>query len=375
MGTLLEKSGAAETMAASILKITGEKYAALGMAITGYFVSIPVYCDSAYVLLSPLARRLSRDTKVSMTTMAVALAMGLHATHMLVPPTPGPLAVAGILGADLSVVICVGMAVSIPVVLVALLIGSIMGKKYYYLPTFAEEPNDSKKVVLPRPAEAFVPIILPIVLMLLRTIVSFESAPLGRGFLYQLFFSLGNTIVALMIGLAFAFITYRRLFPEDKQMWTFEGEFGEALKTAGQIVMIVGAGGAFAAVLELSGLENMVKETFSGIQAGILVPFAIGAIFRTAVGAGTVGMITSASMLLPLLDVLGFASPVGRLVAMLACAAGGFFVFHGNDNYFWVITSTSEMPPSVAYKVFPLISVLQGFTALICAYALSIFLM
>lgn len=100
MGGLLEKSGAAETMAHTILKITGKKHASLGLAITGYFVSIPVFCDSAFVLLAPLAKRMSRDTGVSMTTMAVALAMGLHATHMLVPPTPGPLAVAGILGAD-----------------------------------------------------------------------------------------------------------------------------------------------------------------------------------------------------------------------------------------------------------------------------------
>ena len=98
MGALLEKSGAAETMAATILKITGKKFADVGLAITGYFVSIPVFCDSAFVLLSPLAKRMSRDTGASMVTMAVALGMGLHATHMLVPPTPGPLSVAGILG-------------------------------------------------------------------------------------------------------------------------------------------------------------------------------------------------------------------------------------------------------------------------------------
>ena len=98
-------TGAAETMAKTILKITGKKHAALGLAITGYFVSIPVFCDSAFVLLSPIARRLSKDTKISMTTMAISLAMGLHATHMFVPPTPGPLAVAGILNADLGMVI------------------------------------------------------------------------------------------------------------------------------------------------------------------------------------------------------------------------------------------------------------------------------
>ena len=129
-GTLLEKSGAAETMAKTILKITGKKHAALGLAITGYFVSIPVFCDSAFVLLSPIARRLSKDTKISMTTMAISLAMGLHATHMFVPPTPGPLAVAGILNADLGMVILFGALVSIPVMLVGYFASLAAGKRY-----------------------------------------------------------------------------------------------------------------------------------------------------------------------------------------------------------------------------------------------------
>ena len=133
-GALLEKSGAAETMAKTILKITGRKHAALGLAITGYFVSIPVFCDSAFVLLSPIAKRISKDTKISMTTMAVALCMGLHATHMFVPPTPGPLAVAGILSADLGYVILFGALVSIPVMLVGYFGAVFMGKKYDYLP-------------------------------------------------------------------------------------------------------------------------------------------------------------------------------------------------------------------------------------------------
>ena len=112
--------------------------------------------------------------------------------------------------------------------------------------------------------------------------------------------------------------------------------------------------------------------TFSGISIRILVPFVIGAIFRTAIGSGTVGMITAASMLLPLIDVLGFNSPMGLVIAMLACASGGFMVFHGNDDFFWVITSTSDMKPEVAYKVFPLISVLQALTSLLFVFILKL---
>lgn len=372
MGALMEKSGGAETMANAILHLTGKKHAALGLAITGYFVSIPVFCDSAFVLLSPLAKRMSRDTATSMTTMAVALAMGLHATHMLVPPTPGPLSVAGILGADLGMVILLGMVVSIPVVAVALVAGKVLGKKYAFLPEeLAVETEEDKQKKHPGSVEAFLPILVPIALMLLRTVATLESAPFGNGLAYNLLYDLGNTNVALLIGLIIAFISYRRVNPEDHKVWTFDGEVGEALKTAGQIVLIVGAGGAFATVLKMSDLETIVTQAFSGVSLGILVPFIIGAIFRTAIGSGTVGMITAASMLLPLVDVLGFNTPIGLVIAMLACASGGFMVFHGNDDFFWVVTSTSGMKPEVAYKVFPVISVLQALTSLACVFVLQ----
>lgn len=375
MGALLEKSGAAETMAATILKITGKKFADVGLAITGYFVSIPVFCDSAFVLLSPLAKRMSRDTGASMVTMAVALGMGLHATHMLVPPTPGPLSVAGILGANLGLVILLGMVVSIPVTAVAIIAGRVLGKKYHYLPNLPEESEDYEDTNVKRPSAimSFLPIILPIVLMLLRTVATLESTPFGTdNFIVNIIDSLGQTAVALFIGLVIAFFTYKSVYPGDKEVWTFDGAFGEALKTAGQIVLIVGAGGAFATVLKLSNLQEIVMTTFSGISIGILVPFVIGAIFRTAIGSGTVGMITAASMLLPLIDVLGFNSPMGLVIAMLACASGGFMVFHGNDDFFWVITSTSDMKPEVAYKVFPLISVLQALTSLLFVFILKL---
>ena len=374
MGALLEHSGAAETMAETILKITGKKNADIGLAVTGYFVSIPVFCDSAFVLLSPLAKRMSKDTANSMTTMAIALAMGLHATHMLVPPTPGPLAVAGILGANLGLVILLGMLVSVPVTMIAVIAGRILGKKYYFLPKLEdveEITGESKERKLPSATMSFLPILLPIFLMLLRTVALFEAAPFGKSGLYNAIDALGQTIIALFIGLVIAFFTYKSVHPEDKEVWTFDGIFGDALKTAGQIVLIVGAGGAFATVLKLSNLQEIVMTAFAGFSVGIIVPYIIGAIFRTAIGSGTVGMITAASMLLPLLEVLGFNTPMGLVIAMLACAAGGFMIFHGNDDFFWVVTSTSGMKPEVAYKVFPLISVLQSVTALVCVFILK----
>ena len=366
-GALLEKSGAAETMAKTILKITGKKHAALGLAITGYFVSIPVFCDSAFVLLSPIAKRISKDTKISMTTMAIALCMGLHATHMFVPPTPGPLAVAGILNADLGYVILFGALVSIPVMLVGYFGAVFMGKKYDYLPeNVADVPENQK---LPSPLMAFLPILTPIMLMLLKTIGQMCGL---QGVLMDIFAVLGTPAVALLVGLIIALAGYHQIFPEDTKAWGFDGVFADALKTAGQIILIVGAGGAFSGVLKASPLQSILTNTFSGLTIGILAPFIIGFIFRTCVGSATIAMVTAATMITPLMDVLGFASPMGRVIAMLACAAGGLMVFHGNDDFFWVTATTSEMDTSVAYKTIPIISVCQSLAALAVVFVLSI---
>ena len=366
-GALLEKSGAAETMAKTILKITGKKHAALGLAITGYFVSIPVFCDSAFVLLSPIAKRISKDTKISMTTMAVALCMGLHATHMFVPPTPGPLAVAGILNADLGYVILFGALVSIPVMLVGYFGAVFMGKKYDYLPENVTDVPENQK--LPSPLMAFLPILTPIMLMLLKTIGQMCGL---QGVLMDIFAVLGTPAVALLVGLIIALAGYHQIFPEDTKAWGFDGVFADALKTAGQIILIVGAGGAFSGVLKASPLQSILTDTFSGLTIGILAPFIIGFIFRTCVGSATIAMVTAATMITPLMDVLGFASPMGRVIAMLACAAGGLMVFHGNDDFFWVTATTSEMDTSVAYKTIPIISVCQSLAALAVVFVLSI---
>ena len=354
-------------MAKTILKITGRKHAALGLAITGYFVSIPVFCDSAFVLLSPIAKRISKDTKISMTTMAVALCMGLHATHMFVPPTPGPLAVAGILNADLGYVILFGALVSIPVMLVGYFGAVFMGKKYDYLPeNVADVPENQK---LPSPLMAFLPILTPIMLMLLKTIGQMCGL---QGVLMDIFAVLGTPAVALLVGLIIALVGYHQIFPEDTKAWGFDGVFADALKTAGQIILIVGAGGAFSGVLKASPLQSILTDTFSGLTIGILAPFIIGFIFRTCVGSATIAMVTAATMITPLMDVLGFASPMGRVIAMLACAAGGLMVFHGNDDFFWVTATTSEMDTSVAYKTIPIISVCQSLAALAVVFVLSI---
>ena len=219
---------------------------------------------------------------------------------------------------------------------------------------------------------SFIPIILPVILMLIKT---FSDMTIGKEGANNLAVNIinfvGTPMIALLIGMIIALIGYFKIFPGDKSVYSFDGEFGESLKTAGQIVLIVGAGGAFGGVLKASELQNILVDFFSGIDIGILAPFIIGAIFRTAIGSGTVAMVTAASMLAPLLDVLGMGSPMGRVIAMLACASGGSMIFHANDDYFWVASSTMGIDTGTAYKTFTVASIAQSITGIIVVFILK----
>jgi GntP family gluconate:H+ symporter len=216
---------------------------------------------------------------------------------------------------------------------------------------------------------SFLPILMPIALMLLKTV----GAMCGwKGFFINAVNVLGTPAVALFVGLAISMVGYHQMFPEDKKAWGFDGVIADSLRTAGQIILIVGAGGAFSGVLKASNLQDILTVSFSGLTIGILAPFLIGFIFRTCVGSATIAMVTAATMITPLIDVLGFSSPMGRIIAMLACAAGGMMIFHGNDDFFWVTATTSEMDTSVAYKTLPIISVMQSLTALATVFILSL---
>lgn len=371
IGVLFEKSGSAETVAKTIFKVFGKSRAALGLAITGYFVSMPVFCDTAFVILSPIAKRLSKDSGISMTAMALSLFAGLHATHILVPPTPGPLSVTGILNADITSVMLLGSAVAIPVTLVSYAAANIAGRCFNCMPKDIDDSDDDRR--LPDPPAAFLTILTPIVLMLLRMLGLVFRVP---GSMQNILNIIGEPVIALSVSVIMSAALYAHTYPGDSDAWGFDGIIADSIRTAGQITLIVCAGGAFSSVLEASSLHSTLMSLFSPSAAlGILAPFTIGMIFRSCIGSGTVAMVTAATMISPFLEVIGLGSPTGHVIAVLSCAAGSLSVLHGNDDFFWVIATTSEMETSTAYKTLPVISILQSITALICVYILSIILL
>ncbi|HBG16036.1 MAG TPA: gluconate transporter, partial [Firmicutes bacterium] len=182
IGFILEKSGAALVMANSIIKLVGESRSALAMAFTGGIVSIPVFCDSGFVILSPLNRSLAARSKQSLSVYAIALSLGLYATHVFVPPTPGPIAAAGTLNADLGIVILLGLVVSIPSILAGYLFAKVFASKIYIDPKPETAPHaTAKPEELPSVAKSFAPILVPVILIALKSIADYPSKPFGTG--------------------------------------------------------------------------------------------------------------------------------------------------------------------------------------------------
>ncbi len=367
IGTILEKTGAALSMTKVVLKIVGKKRAPLAMSITGYIVSIPVFCDSGYIILTPLNKALAEETGRSMAVMAVALSTGLYATHTLVPPTPGPIAASGILGADLGTVIGLGLLVSIPAMIAGYVWAIKFAKRYEIIPKLEETYGDLLKKYgkLPGGLHSFLPLLVPILLILLKSLASYPSKPFGSGGFASIIIFIGDPVTALMIGVLIALTLVQKVhMREAVHDW-----MGEGVKNAALILAITGAGGAFGAILKASPMAGYINSTMAGLKMGILLPFLISAALKTAQGSSTVAIITTASIMAPLLGALG----LNPALTVLAIGAGSMVVSHANDSYFWVVSQFSGMEVSTAYRAYTSATLLEGVVAFAGVAVLSLF--
>lgn len=368
IGTILQKSNATITMANTVLSLVGKTKAALAMSITGAIVSISVFCDSGFVILSPLNKMLAKKTKISMTTMAIALSTGLIATHTFVPPTPGPIAAAANLEADLGIVIILGLIVSVPVVIMGYLWAKWVGARYY-LEADIELDTAQETADLPNAFKSFSPIIIPIMLITLKSIADFPNHPFGSGNVKTFFDFFGDPTVALLIGVFIAF----RLIPRWNEEY-LNGWVGEGLKSAATIVMITGAGGAFGAILKATPIGDYLGASLSQYHLGIFLPFIISASLKTAQGSATVALITTSALVSPMLSELGLASEIARALTVMSIGAGALIVSHANDSYFWVVSQFSGLDASTMYKTHSMATIIQGITGMIVIFILSLFL-
>jgi len=372
IGTFLEKSGGAFQLARRILQLVGQKNVPLAMSIIGYIVSIPVFCDSGFVILFPLAKALSGKAKASLAASAIALSLGLYATHTMVPPTPGPIAAAGLLKADLGLVILWGAVVGAICLVAVWVFSTKFASRCSMLdarsPSSIEYPV-SRIEDAPSALKSVIPIFLPIVLIVLRSINEFPGHPFGQGILSTFIDFVGQPVVALLIGVLFAFLLPRKL---TAQMLSPSGWVGDAVVTAATIIIITGCGGAFGKVLENSGISEVVAEHMaSGANLSIFLPFIIAAALKTAQGSSTVAIIATAGIVAPLIESLGLAEPTARALVVVAIGAGSMVVSHVNDSYFWVVTQLSNMTVSQGYKLQTLGTLIEGGVAAIALWIIT----
>ena len=381
IGVILERSGAAITMAETVIKLLGERFPTLTMSIIGYLVSIPVFCDSGYVILNSLKNALAARMKISVVAMSVALATGLYATHTFMPPTPGPIAAAGNLGLDasLGLVIAVGLVVAFITALAGMwwanrFIGKDIALEDDGLPLPAAEDFAELKArygKLPSAFQAFAPIFVPILLICLGSIAVFPSKPLGEGFVLAALSFLGQPVVALLVGLALAC----SLLKSDDKRKEFHDHVVEGLLSAAPILLITGAGGAFGAVLKVTPLGDYLGNTLSALGIGLFMPFVVAAALKSAQGSTTVALVTTSALVAPMLGQLGLDSEMGRVLTVMAIGAGAMTVSHANDSFFWVVTQFSRMPVAVAYRAQTVATLIQGLAGIITVWLLSLVLL
>lgn len=370
IGVILEKSNAAIKLAEIVLKIVGKRFPGLAMSIIGYIVSIPVFCDSAFIILSSLKKSLVAKTGKSSVTLSIALATGLYATHTFVPPTPGPIAAAGNLGLEnqLGLVILVGMPVAAFSMITGYLWASFIGKKYKTSEDFqVESTNHEPEIKLPSATKSLLPIIVPIVLIALRSAATYPSQPFGDGFLFAFFSFAGQPVNALLIGLLLSFL----LFPKFNKE-TLTGWIGDGISAAAPILLITGAGGAFGTILKEAQIGDSLGNLLAGYQLGIFLPFIIAAAFKTAQGSTTVSLVATSAIIAPLLSSIGLDSLTGKVLAVMATGAGAMTISHVNDSYFWVVTQFSGMDVKTGYKTHTMATLIQGVTAVIFIYLLKL---
>ena len=368
IGAFLEHSGGAYKLAEVVLKIIGKKRVHAAMGIVGFIVSIPVFADSGFIILNPLNKSLTKKAKLSIVGTATALILGLMITHVLVPPTPGPIAAAGIIGADVGLVMLVGLIIGLLSLVVAVIYCKKMGSKHYIDPNpdITEEEIQEKMKQAPSAFKSFLPILIPILLIVGKSIMEFNLTEGQEVSGVVKFISfIGSPIIALIIGMFFAF-----LLPEkwDNEMLATTGWVGKALADASNIILITGAGGIFGTILQNSGIADVLAESLSGANLGIWLPFLLCAAIKTAQGSSTVALITTASIVAPLLLTMGFSTEIDKALVVAAIGAGAMVVSHANDSGFWILTQFSGIDVKTGYRVYTLGTFIVGTFAALCVF-------
>lgn len=371
IGTFLEKTGGAFVIAQKILSWIGEKSVMLAMMVTGYILSIPVFGDSTFIILNPINKSLSFKGKLPFAATTIALTLGVTASHSLVPPTPGPIAAAGILGADLGMVIFWGLIVSLLALVPCFFYAKYFTSSIKLIPQFAEIEKTTEIKRYPSIGKSFLPIIIPLLLIVLASIANYPTRPFGENAFTTFLLFIGSPVIALLLG---AFLSFTLPAKFDKTLLSSTGWFGEAIIIAAPVILITGAGGVFGKMLQNSGIAELVSGNISGGNWSLLLPFLMALALKSAQGSSTVALITTASVVAPLLPSLGLDTVSLRVFTVLSIGAGATAISHANDSFFWVMTQLTGMNIKQGYQSHSAGTLILACTAIILIFIITSFM-
>ncbi|AYD39696.1 GntP family permease [Clostridium fermenticellae] len=383
LGKLLEVSGATEVMANTFIKLFGHKKEEYALATSGFVTSLSIFCTSGFIILAPLVKGLSKKTGKSVVSLGIALAGGLLMSHTLVPPAAGPIGVAGILNVNIGKFMLFGTIIAIPILCAIIPYAKYLGKKIYQLPNDTEDgwvrPEQEQNISLnetkdnnieanknlPSPFMAFAPILIPILLILLNTVL--KSLKVKNTIIMSLSNFTGAPIIALAIGLLIAIIGLTSQFTKEETLDAME----EGLKASGKLLLLVGGGGALGMIIQNSGVGTFIATNIAKTSIPpILLPFLISCLLRLVQGSGSVAMMTSASVTAPMIPLLH----VDPVFAALAACVGSMIFSYFNDSYFWVINESIGINNvKEQMKVWSVTSTIACFVGLIALLILNFF--
>jgi GntP family gluconate:H+ symporter len=370
LGVILEKTGATTSMANAILKIVKEKNAPIAISITGFIIGIPIFCDSGFIILSGLNHSMVKKSNQRMPLMAAVLATSLYAVHCLVPPHPGITAATGTAGGDVGRVMLWGIVLAIPATFVGYAWSVWRSQKIVH-DYIASEDIDVNVVAkkLPGTALSFLPVILPIALIACKSLFMLYNSQetMAQSLLLQVISFGGEPVIALAIAILVSFAIIQKRDTKELPHW-----LADAVEKAGIILAIIAAGGMFGEMLQATGMSKNLGTLMGGLSLGIFFPFLIAAILKTAQGSSTVAVITTASLVTPLLHDFGLDSPTALTLTILSMGAGSMMVSHANDAYFWVISRFSNLETGATLKVYSTATIIMSMTVQMLIWALFV---
>ena len=366
IGAILEQTGAALTLADAVIRLVGEKRPGLALELMGWIVSIPVFCDSGFVILNPIRKALVKRTGAPSVTLTVCLACGLYIAHVFIPPTPGPIAAAQTLGIgeDLLLLMGLGVVTSVFPLTAGYLYARFIGGRIKASDDNSEQTAESYEALkagfgqLPGLAFSLASLVVPIVLMALSSIAAMLH---WSGWAGDLCLFVGHPMIALAVG---ALLAVLLLAKSGKSTELFRLT-DETLRTVGPILFVTAAGSVLGRVIAASGLMEYITEEAPVLQTlGVVFPFLVAALFKSAQGSSTVAITTTAGLIAPLLPALGLESSAEISLAVLAIGAGAMTVSHANDSYFWVVTRFGGLSVKDGYRSQTLATLVMGLAAI-----------